>query len=63
MPCRSVQTGEINNKWYCKQHQDQAPKAVSEAEEDSSDEEDTKMDTNNFTHKANLMPLLNNNLN
>ena len=30
---------------------------MSEAEEDSSDEEDTKMDTNNFTHKANLMPV------
>jgi hypothetical protein len=57
VPCKSVQTGEINNKWYCKQHQDQAPKPISEAEEDSSDEEDTKMEVNNIAHKPNLLPV------
>jgi hypothetical protein len=56
-PCKSVQTGEINNKWYCKDHREQAPKPISEAEEDSSDEEDTKMEVNNIAHKPNLLPV------
>jgi hypothetical protein len=58
LPCKSVQTGLVHNKWYCKQHQDQATPEVIYTEisdEDSSDEEEIKADNNKIT---NLLPVL-----
>lgn len=59
LPCQSIQTGEINNKWYCYAHKSQAPKAVivtvEPEETEETDEEDNLIDKNKM---SNLMPVL-----